>query len=151
MQRKYRVLREEAYEEGVRSFDELAVERTFRDFVCLYIAEGYKRNKNTVSLSNSDPAVMRVATHWVRRLSEKSPIFSLQYHTDQSLEELRSFWGGVVHVEPTAIRAQRKSNSNQLTGRVWRSRYGVLSVEVYDTLFRARMEGWMERLRSEWR
>jgi excisionase family DNA binding protein len=42
MQRKYRLLREAAYEQGVREFEQLAADRTFRDFVCLYIAEGYK-------------------------------------------------------------------------------------------------------------
>jgi hypothetical protein len=51
MQRKYRLLREDAYREGLRSFDKLAVDPTFRDFVCLYIAEGYKRNRNRTSMS----------------------------------------------------------------------------------------------------
>jgi hypothetical protein len=40
MQRKYRLLREAAYEQGAREYEELAVDPTFRDFVCLYIAEG---------------------------------------------------------------------------------------------------------------
>lgn len=41
MQRKFRLLREEAYREGIATYRELAVDPTFRDFVCLYIAEGY--------------------------------------------------------------------------------------------------------------
>jgi len=40
MQRKYRLLREQAYREGLAEFDELAADPTFRDFVCLYLAEG---------------------------------------------------------------------------------------------------------------
>lgn len=43
MQRKYRTLRYQAYERGLREFGTLGVESTFRDFVCLYIAEGYKQ------------------------------------------------------------------------------------------------------------
>jgi hypothetical protein len=39
-----------------------------------------------------------------------------------------------------------KSNSNHLTGRTWRSRYGVLTFCVHDTLVRAKLEGWMDRL-----
>jgi hypothetical protein len=35
MQRKYRMLRERAYQEGLDSFAELACDPTFRDFVCL--------------------------------------------------------------------------------------------------------------------
>src|SRR3954470_12938234 len=69
MQAKYRRLREAAYAEGRETFDELALDPSFRDFVCLYIAEGYKRNRNTVSVCNSDPAVVVVCDRWLRRLS----------------------------------------------------------------------------------
>jgi excisionase family DNA binding protein len=78
MQRKYRRLREEAYRDGLLSFQRLATDPTFRDFVCLYIAEGYKRNRNAVAICNSDPAVMVLATRWVCRLTEKTPTFSIQ-------------------------------------------------------------------------
>jgi hypothetical protein len=151
MQRKYRRLRQAAYREGQECFEQLANDTTFRDFVCLYIAEGYKRDRNRVSLASSDPAVVRVATHWFRRLTDRPAVFAVQYHADQSPDQLRAFWGDTVGVEPGAIQLQRKSNSNQLTGRVWRSRHGVLTVRVDDTLFRARLQAWMDRLRSEWR
>lgn len=80
MQRKYRLLREAAYEQGMGEYEGLAADRTFRDFVCLYIAEGYKRDRNIVSLANSDPAVMKLATRWISRLGEGSPTFYIQYH-----------------------------------------------------------------------
>lgn len=85
MQRKYRLLREAAYQDAVDSFDELAVDPTFRDLVCMYIAEGYKRDRNSVSIANSDAAVLRVAVFWIRRLTNKQPEFSIQYHADQDL------------------------------------------------------------------
>ena len=151
MQRKYGLLRERAYREGVDSFDRLAVDSSFRDFVCLYLAEGSKRNRNVVAICNSDPAVMVLAWRWIRLLSEKQPAFSIQYHVDQDLDELRGFWGHKLGVAPDAIKLLRKSNSNQLAGRRWRSRYGVLTVRVSDTLLRARLQAWMDRLRSDWR
>jgi excisionase family DNA binding protein len=150
MRRKYRVRRQEAYAEGLREFETLAADPTFRDFVCLYIAEGYKRDRNIVSICNSDPAVIKVSNHWMRRLSEKPPTFWIQYHADQDLGKLCEFWGGTVDVDPASIRTQRKSNSNQLTGRMWRSRHGVLTVRTCDTRFRARMQAWMDHLRSGW-
>ena len=150
MQRKYRLLREEAYAEGLREFETLAADPTFRDFVCLYIAEGYKRNRNTASLGNSDPVVVKLATRWMRGLTSKPPRFAIQYHADQNLRELLEFWGGELEIDPDAIRLQRKSNSNQLTGRTWRSRHGVVEVCVYDTMLRARLEAWMDQLRSDW-
>jgi excisionase family DNA binding protein len=151
MQRKHRLLREQAYREGLDSFDELAADPTFRDFVCMYIGEGYKRNRNAVSICNSDPAVMELASRWIGRLTEKTPEFSIQYHADQDLNELREFWGGTLGIDPGVIKLLRKSNSSQLAGRIWRSQHGVLSIRVQDTRLRARLQAWMDRLRSEWR
>src|SRR5262245_37476588 len=46
MQKKYRLLREAAYDEGRATFNWLCRDATFRDFVNLYLAEGYKRSRN---------------------------------------------------------------------------------------------------------
>ncbi len=150
MQRKYRLLREAAYAQGMREYEELAVDPTFRDFVCLYIAEGYKRDRNSVAICNSDPAVMQLATRWIRTLSSKALEVSIQYHADQDLNELCEFWGGALGLEPSVIKLQRKSNSGQLKGRTWRSKHGVLQVRMGDTSFRARLQAWMDRVRDEW-
>jgi hypothetical protein len=68
---------------------------------------------------------------------------------DPSFRDFR-FWGAQLGIRPEEVRMQRKSNSNQLTGRTWRSVHGVLTVRVCDTLLRARLEGWMDRLRESW-
>jgi transcriptional regulator with XRE-family HTH domain len=150
MQAKYRKLREDAYAQGLAEFDRFNTEPTFRDFVVLYIAEGYKRNRNRVSIGNSDPKVVGLSARWMARLASRPLTFSVQYHVDQDLEDLRSFWGALLGVEPTAIRLQRKSNSGQLAGRHWRSQYGVLTVTACDTLLRARLQAWIDRLRGDW-
>lgn len=150
MQRKYRLLREAAYAQGLEEFDSLASDLTFRDFICLYIAEGYKRTRNTVVICNSDPAVMQVSVRWLRALTEKPLWFSIQYHADQDLDELRAFWGRTLDICPDSIRLQRKSNSSQLSGRCWRSVHGVLAAGVNDTLLRARIQACMDRIRADW-
>jgi transcriptional regulator with XRE-family HTH domain len=146
---KHRRLREEAYELGYWEFPRLTAHPTFRDFVGLYIAEGYKRNRNTVTICNSDAAVMQVGTLWMRRFSRRLA-FSVQFHADQNLDELTGYWSDALNVAADEIRLQRKSNSGRLGGRVWRSRYGVIAVRASDTLFRARLQGWMDRLEEEW-
>ncbi|HVE67072.1 MAG TPA: hypothetical protein VNB64_00680 [Solirubrobacteraceae bacterium] len=150
MQAKFRRLREDAYEDGLRTFDGLAADPTFRDFVNLYIAEGYKRGRNQVSLCNSDPAVVALADRWIRRLGSRKVAYSLQYHVDQDLIEVTTYWGALLGIPPESIELQRKSNSNRLTGRTWRSPHGVLNVRCCDTLLRARLEGWMDRLKECW-
>jgi hypothetical protein len=150
MQEKYRLLREAAYEEGRASFDDLCLRPTFRDFVCMYLGEGSKRDRNSVGICNSDPAVMVLGHRWIAELSRNPLDYAVQYHADQDLDDLRRYWGGLLSVAPAAIRMQRKSNSGGLKARTWRSRYGVLTVRTGDTLLRARLEGWMDCLREQW-
>ncbi|HEV3056257.1 MAG TPA: hypothetical protein VGX45_16465 [Solirubrobacteraceae bacterium] len=90
MQEKYRVLREWAYEQGLAEYEQLVLRPPFRDFVVLYIAEGYKRSRNRVAIGNSDDRMVAMATSWLRALGLKPPKFSLQYHADQDLRESAS-------------------------------------------------------------
>ena len=150
MQERFRLPREEAYEEGLAEFDRLSLDPTFRDFVCMYIGEGTKRYRNMVVICNSDPSVVLLGAHWLRRLSRSKIDYQLQFHDDQDLVELVRFWATTLDVDHADIKLQRKSNSNQLAGRTWRSRYGVLSVRTNDTLFRARLQAWMDRVQEDW-
>jgi hypothetical protein len=106
--------------------------------------------RRRVSVGNSDPAVVVLCTQWIRRFARNPVSFSIQYHADQDLREITEFWGAQVRVAPEAIRLQRKSNSGQLAGRTWRSRYGILTVTAGDTLLRARLQGWIDCLREQW-
>jgi AcrR family transcriptional regulator len=150
MQAKYRLARDAAYAEGRATFASLATDPTFRDFVCLYLTEGSKRSRNRVQVCNSDPAVVKLCDQWLRRLSSKRRTYAIQYHADQELVALRAFWAEALGIDGSAIRLQRKSNSNQLAGRTWRSEYGVLGVTVNDILLRARLSAWMDSLRDAW-
>jgi hypothetical protein len=151
MRRKYRELREAAYAEGRESFQTLCTsDPTFRDFVCMYIGEGYKRSRNTVSISNSDPRVAVLATSWLRALSSKTLRFSVQYHLDQDPQQLAEFWASTLRVDPTEIRMQPKQNSGRLGGRTWRCTHGVIAVAACDTLLRARLQAWMDCVQSQW-
>jgi hypothetical protein len=151
MQSKFQLLREAAYREGRESFPVLsAMDPTLRDFVCMYIGEGGKRNRNRVAIGNSDPRVVMLATRWLRALSRNKLQFSVQYHADQDLRELSEFWASRLGVDPQDIRLQRKSNSGRLGGRNWRSRYGVLTVTTCDTLLRARLQAWMDCVQETW-
>lgn len=146
----HRRRREAAYEQGRGEYPALLEESSFRDFVCMYIGEGYKRARNVVSICNSDPAVVRLGAIWIRRLAANPVVYSFQHHADQDPDVLRVYWAGVVDVDPEEIKFQRKSNSGQMAGRTWRSRHGVLQVRTPDTYLRCRIQAWMDCLRSEW-
>lgn len=150
MQKKYRLIREAAYASGRDEFQELSTVLGFRDFVTLYIAEGYKRNRNKVSVGNSNPVVVKFCVLWIRRYSDHPLECSLQFHADQRPESLAMFWAKQLDVSPESIRLQRKSNSSQLRRRTWRSQYGVMTVCVNDTTFRARLQGWIDAIEQVW-
>jgi hypothetical protein len=148
---KYARLRENAYRAGLHSFHALSRdEPSFRDFVLLFMTEGFRRNRNVVSIANSDPATVELGAHWLLLLSRRKLTYSIQYHADQNLAALRGFWGNRLGIEPSSIVLQRKSNSNGLKGRNWRSQFGVMTVCTHDTYLRARLEAWMDCLRREW-
>jgi hypothetical protein len=44
----------------------------------------------------------------------------------------------------------RKSNSHQLRSRNWRCEWGVLAVTTNDTMFRARLQAWIDRVKQAW-
>jgi hypothetical protein len=150
MRRKHSERREAAYAHGRAEFAELASIPTFTDFVCLYIAEGYKRQRTNVELCNSDPSVIALAARWIRHFARNPVRVRLQYHADQDVDELRRFWSGVVGVPPEEVGLQRKSNSSELRKRSWRSAHGVLAVRTGDTLLRARLQAWMDCLQETW-
>jgi hypothetical protein len=147
MQRKYRLLWEAAYEQGMREYEELAADPTFRDFVCLYIAEGYMLQRNSISICNSDPAVMQVATRWIRILSSEALEVSIQYHIDQDLNELRG--SGAARLDSSRARSgcneSRTATGCQVARGApstvwWRSDWGTRSSRAI-----AGVDGWLAR------
>jgi hypothetical protein len=142
--------RDAAYQPGWDEYALLEAEPGFRDFVCMYIGEGYKRSRNTVSIANSDPRVIRLGNYWIKRFAQRKVAYEFQYHADQDPEYLVKFWSFGLGADSSLFRYQRKSNSGQLSGRTWRCKWGVLTVLTNDTMLRARLQGWMDRTFDRW-
>jgi hypothetical protein len=140
-----------AYEQGLRSFDDLVAQPTFRDFLCIYILEGYKRDRSRVSLTNADPAVMRLVNRWIWRLTDKSPSLSVRCPPEQSISELRRFWSETVGAQPEAIRARSGKEGEPVQRSSTPTLHGALTVSVEDKLLRARLQAWMCKMREDWR
>jgi len=147
---KARKKREAAYAEGVEMFPDLIKEPTFRDFICMYIGEGTKKGRHNVSICNSDPAVVRLAQCWISKLTSRPVTYWIQYHADQSIEELRDFWAAHLSIEPEQVKFQRKSNSGQLARRNWRCVHGVMTVRSSDTFLKCRLMAWLDLVKAEW-
>lgn len=150
MQAKFAALRQQAYEQGAAEAPELLQDATFRDFVVLYMAEGYKRSRNEVAFVNSDPKLVLLAHRWIKQFARHPLRYDLQYHVDHNVDSLQQYWGKQLNIDPSIIKPIRKSNSNQLSKRQFRSVYGLLTVETGDTYLRARLEAWMDIVKAQW-
>jgi len=150
--RKYAKLRQEAYSAGMAMIDELSLSPTFRDFVTMYIGEGYKRRRNTVNICNSDPRVIRLCFGWMKKLAnpERPFKFTLWYFEDQSTDDLRAFWATELDIAPDDIQLRAKDGAGKLARRSWRSQYGVMSVTVNDTYLRAKLQSWIDWIKEQW-
>lgn len=143
-------MRDAAYRQGEAETPELLKDATFRDFVVLYMAEGTKRDRNSVGFVNSDAQLVKLALHWMKQFSNRPFYYALQYHVDHDVDELKEFWVNMLGIQTVTIKLTRKSNSEELSGRQFRSHYGLLSVETGDTYFRARLQAWMDIVKSQW-
>lgn len=152
MQLKCSSLREKAYEEGIKQYKSLMAKPLFRDFVVLYLTEGFRRTRHHVAVSNSNPNLIRLAYLWIRSLAnyKRKFDFQIQCHVDNDENELKLFWSNVLGISKEQIKIRRKSNSGKLSGRQWRSEHGVFTVRVNDTYLRSRIESWMDKIQEEW-
>ena len=149
---KYAALRDAAYQQGWNEAPTLLQDLSFRDFVVLYMAEGSKRNRNVVEFVNSNPHMIVLAHRWIAEFTTNPRIYyRLQYHVDQNVDQLKAYWAEQLSVDSACIKVLRKSNSGQLSGRRFRSRYGILSIRVNDTYLRSRLQAWIDFVQAEWK
>jgi hypothetical protein len=77
-------------------------------------------------------------------LTGRLPSVRFKYHADQNTKALRGFWAATLGVDPSEIRFHPQSNSSE------RCAHGVVVLAVHDTLLRARLQAWMDRVFASW-
>lgn len=143
-------LRQQAYQRGWDEAPELMKDLIFRDFVVLYMAEGYRRDRNVVSIANSNSQIIKLSNKWIFNLTHRKLSYRVQIHVDHDEEEIKHYWATLLNINADSIKLQRKSNSGQLSGRNFRSEHGVLTVSTSDTYLRSRLEAWMDFIKQQW-
>jgi len=67
----------------------------------LYITEGSKTNKGSMTLGNSDPSIIKLFLHLLRlcyKVDESKFRCTLQCRADQKIEELEKFWANITKI-----------------------------------------------------
>lgn len=138
--------RQEAYDATYTQAVELLADQDLRDFVVLYLAEGHRKDRNRIGLSNSNPQMIRFAHRCMKRMTG-NPRF---YYSFQDHDELKQFWASTLSIEPSLINAIPKTNSGHLKGRQFACAYGVFQIQANDTIFRAQLQALMDRVQEQW-
>jgi hypothetical protein len=140
--------RQNFYDDGLREYPILSTNKLFRDFIILYICEGYKRNRNSVGITNSDPIVIKLAYDVMLPLTPKTPFFEVQVHLDNNVEDVKKFWGNLLGINSEIIKVYtRKINMTNRNGRL---PHGIFSVKYNNTEFRSKIQSWIDCLKKEW-
>jgi hypothetical protein len=144
--------RQASYDEAWEQAPELFENDNFREFICMYIGEGSKKARNKVSIVNSDLAVIVLSHFWILKLSnpENNMYYGVQIHKDHDEETIKIYWATALGIEAEIIHMMRKSNSGELSGRKFRSQWGLLTIQANDTYFMSKMQAWMDYRRKEW-
>ena len=150
MRARFAALRAQAYEQGLEEAADLLATQSLRDFVVLYMAEGTKTRRNEVEFVNSDLRLVKLAHFWIAHFTRNKLGYRLQCHQDHDELLLKQYWAAQLGIVPEEIKTIRKSNSGQLKGRNFRSPHGLLSLRVSDVRLRARLEAWMDFIKSQW-
>ena len=67
----------------------------------LYIAEGTKSSRGAVTFGNSDPHIIRLFLHLLRKcynIEERKFRCTVQCRADQNTKQLESFWSGITKI-----------------------------------------------------
>lgn len=131
--------------------------------VALYWGEGYKklakvkgkeRTSHAVSLTNSDPKLIKMFVTFLIRVCEVNPEkikFGLRLFEHQDSVEILNFWIKELGLSATnfgkvyygvSISSQRKKEFNSL-------KYGTLQVNVYNTQLFYRIMGWLDGIQAQ--
>lgn len=141
-------LRAAAYGRGVSGWASFSKNPLAREFVMLYLTEGYRKSRHVVSVINSDPALVRLALHGIRLVSDKEVFIEVRIYQDHDAKAERSYWAKVLQVPITLVRTYVK-NTGGMTWRTEPSTHGCVVVRVGDTQAKAYVDGLCDGMRNE--
>lgn len=123
---------------------------SFRDFIILYITEGYRRTTECVALGNSNPSIIKLAHYWIKNLSKRKIIYTLRIHKDHNYKKSIIFWSSYLSINKENIKYILKNNSCLMKTRNWRNEHGILTIATWDTYLKTKIDAYIDYLEKEW-
>lgn len=140
--------RQEAYDLGIKQYKELSKNNLFKTFLVLYLCEGYKKDRNSVGITNSDPDIIKLSYDVMKPLTEKTPRFGVQIHLDNDIELVKAYWANLLSINKESINVYVRKVA--MTNRNGRLPNGIFQISYGDTYLRSRLQSWMDLMKKEW-
>lgn len=119
--------------------------------ISLYIGEGSKTKKGTLSVTNSDPSVIMIMLRFFREVcGVPENKFRCHIHTFEgnNIEETEKYWEGVTKIPRKQFyKTYAKASISSLSKRKTLS-FGTLDLSVNDTQLFLRVMGWIEKTKE---
>jgi len=117
----------------------------------LYWGEGGKTQRGTARISNSDPAVIKVAMLFFRKVClANEEKFRAHIHTYSHLnaEEAEKYWSGITGIPRSQFYKTYIKRSITSQGKRDKLPYGTIDVQVNDTKLFLTIMGWIEKIKA---
>lgn len=140
---------EEARAEAAAEFEQLKYNPLFIAGVMLYWGEGDRKTHYQVRITNTDPKMIQLFVVFLRKvcnIPEEKIHGSVLTYPDLNDEECRSYWSAAARVPLKQFHRCTKIVGRHKTNRL---AYGVCSILVSSTYFKAKVVEWLSLLPKE--
>jgi len=139
-----------SYKQGLEEYEKLSKINLFKEFIMLYMGEGFRKSKCEVGITNSTLELILLAKYWFELIAPNKDLkYNVQIHVDNNENDIKEYWSKNLKIDKNKIKIIRKSNSGNLSGRKWRSVYGVFSIRFCDTSLKCKINAWMQKIKEE--
>ncbi len=127
------------YVDQIKKWIPLSKREKFIAGLFLYWGEGNKVSTNTVSISNTDPAVIRFAVYWIEKclqIPEEEIYIKLHLYNDMDIEYETEFWSKTLGIgkdrftRPYIKESLRKNIDQKGFG------HGTCNISIYKTVIK---------------
>jgi hypothetical protein len=121
----------------------------FKMFILLYMAEGSRKGRGRIELTNTDPDIIRYGLKWFRLLNvhNKSIVARVAIHPNHDPEDVQSYWMGLLGLDEVRLFYASPSRG-RLAGRNWVNNHGTISLVINDSYLKTRFDQWISLVRQ---
>jgi hypothetical protein len=148
---KYQKLRDCATEDAKILYEKYKNNSCFKDFICMFLTEGYRKTNSVVNICNSNPNIIILCNYWFKIFTNRKISYVVHVHTDDEIIDCVNYWAKCLNLNTQHIKVYvNKHESKGKLNRKAKLKYGTFHIITSDTYFLCKMKLWGDVLQNEW-